>query len=147
MKHYELLLILKPTLTEEEVKTKVAFMKEVLEKNDGEIASIVEMGTRKLAYEIKKFERGIYVVYYFTAPAVAIKEIERVIRINEEIIKFMTVKFENKKDISNWEKLSKKVKEEPKKEVKEEPKEEPKKEVSEEVSEEATQEAKPEETE
>ncbi len=114
MKHYELLITLKPTLTEEESKSKVALMKEVLEKNGSEIASIVEMGTRKLAYAVQKFERGTYVVFYFKAPASSIAEIERVIRINEEIIKFMTVKFENKKEISHWEKLVNPTKEEPK---------------------------------
>lgn len=105
MRHYELLLIFKPTLTEEELKNKIDFTNKLIEENGGEIASILEMGTRKLAYEVKKFERGTYYVYYFKAPAASIKEIERVIRINEEIIKFMTIKFENKKEIASWEKL------------------------------------------
>jgi small subunit ribosomal protein S6 len=106
MRNYELLYVLKPTLTEEEVQTKVNFMREVLEKNGAEIVSTLEMGTRKLAYEVQKFERGTYFVVYFKAPTEAIKEVERIIRINEEIIKFMTVKFESKKEIANWEKLS-----------------------------------------
>ncbi len=126
MKHYELLLVFKPTLTEEECKAKVAFMKEVLEKNDANIASVVEMGTRKLAYEVKKFERGIYVIFYFTAPSSSIAEVERIVRINEEVIKFLTVKFENKKEISHWEKISSKKKEEVKEAKKEEPKTESK---------------------
>lgn len=112
MRHYELLIVLKPTLTEEEVQNKVTLMKEVLEKNGGEIASLVEMGTRKLAYSVNKFQRGTYFVFYFKAPSASIFEVERIIRINEEIIKFMTVKFENKKEIAHWEKLSKKIKEE-----------------------------------
>jgi small subunit ribosomal protein S6 len=106
MRHYELLFVLKPTLTEEEVQQKLNLMKEVLEKNGAEIASVLEMGTRRLAYEVQKFERGVYFVIYFTAPTAAIKEVERIIRINEEIIKFMTVKFEKKKELAHWEKLS-----------------------------------------
>ncbi|MBE0496721.1 MAG: 30S ribosomal protein S6 [Campylobacterales bacterium] len=106
MRHYELLFVLKPTLTEEEVQQKVGLMKEVLEKNGAEIASVLEMGTRRLAYEVQKFERGVYFVVYFTAPTAAIKEVERIIRINEEIIKFMTVKFEKKKELAHWEKLA-----------------------------------------
>lgn len=116
MKHYELLLILKPTLTEEEAQQRVALIKEVLEKNGGEVASTIEMGTRKLAYKIKKFERGTYFVFYFTAPPASISEIERIVRINEDIIRFMTVKYETKKEISHWEKLSKQIKDEPKEE-------------------------------
>ncbi len=117
MKHYELLFVLKPTLTEEEAQNKVALMKEVLEKNGAEIASLIQKGTRRLAYPIKKFERGIYVVIYFKAPATSILEIERLIRINEDIIKFMTVKFESKKEVTFWESLTKQVKDEPKKEA------------------------------
>ena len=110
MKHYELLFILKPTLTEEEVSAKVDFVKEILTKNGANIASVQSMGTRKLAYTVKKYERGTYFVVYFEAPTQAIAEVERIIRITEEIIKFLTVKFENKKEIAAWEKMSKVIK-------------------------------------
>jgi small subunit ribosomal protein S6 len=104
MRHYELLFVLRPTLTEEETKAKVDFIKEVLEKNGAKIAARQDIGIRKLAYSIKKFERGNYTVFYFQAPAGAISEIERIIRINEEIIKFLTVKYDNKKEVAHWEK-------------------------------------------
>lgn len=107
MRHYEVLFILKPTLNEDEVKAKVDFIKEVITKNGGEIASVIEMGTRKLAYEIKKYERGMYFVIYFKAPAQLISELVRNMRITEEIIRFLTVKYESKAEISAWEKLSK----------------------------------------
>jgi small subunit ribosomal protein S6 len=106
MRHYELLLVLKPTLTEEEVQQKSSLIKEVLEKNGAEVASVLEMGTRRLAYPVQKFERGTYFVFYFQAPSSSIKEIERIVRINEDIIKFMTIKFEKKKEIAHWEKLA-----------------------------------------
>lgn len=125
MKHYELLFVLKPTLTEEEIQNQVALLKEVLEKNGGEIVSIKEMGTRRLAYMVNKFERGIYFVFYFTAPATSISEIERIIRINEDIIKFMTVKFESKKEVQSWDILSKQKKEDSKKEPKPKAEKEP----------------------
>jgi small subunit ribosomal protein S6 len=104
MRHYELLFVLRPTLTEEEAKAKVDFIKEVLDKNGAEISARQDLGIRKLAYSVKKFERGNYTVFYFKAPAAAISEIERIIRINEEIIKFLTVKYENKKEVAYWEK-------------------------------------------
>ena len=112
MRHYELLVVLKPTLTVEELQAKQTFLKEILEKNGAVIAAKLEMGTRKLAYQIDKFERGTYVVFYFTAPTAAIAEVERIIRITEEFIRFMTVKFENQKELRFWnkqvEKLTKK---------------------------------------
>ncbi len=118
MRHYELLFVLKPTLTEEEIQAKTNFLKEVLEKNGAELSAVQDMGVRRLAYQIEKFERGYYVVFYFKAPASAIGEIERVIRITEEFIRFMSVKYENQKELGYWnkqvEKFSPKVsKEEP----------------------------------
>ncbi|HHD84179.1 MAG TPA: 30S ribosomal protein S6, partial [Campylobacteraceae bacterium] len=71
MRHYELLFVLKPTLTEEENKERFEHVRGILEKNGCEIASIDDMGVRKLAYEIDKHERGhYYVVYYKADPAV-----------------------------------------------------------------------------
>lgn len=112
MRHYELLVVFKPTLTVEELQAKQTFLKETLEKNGAVIAAKHEMGTRKLAYQIDKFERGAYVVFYFTAPTAAIAEVERIIRLAEDFIRFMTVKFENQKELRFWnkqvEKLTKK---------------------------------------
>ncbi|MFK5881823.1 MAG: 30S ribosomal protein S6 [Sulfurospirillum sp.] len=104
MRHYELLTVLKPTLTEEETKAKVNFLKEILEKNGAQIAAFQEMGTRRLAYPIQKLERGYYSVFYFTAPTSAIIEVERLIRITEEFIRFMSVKYENQKEMAYWNK-------------------------------------------
>lgn len=103
-RHYELLFVLKPTLAEEELQAKVGFLKEVLEKNGATIAALQEMGTRRLAYPVQKFERGFYGVFYFTAPTSAILEVERNLRISEDFIKFMTVKYERQKEIRHWNK-------------------------------------------
>lgn len=110
MKHYEVLFILKPTLTEDEIKERVDFVKEIITKNGGEVASVIEMGARKLAYTIDKYERGVYFVIYFTAPTSLIEELVRNLRYNEDVIRFLTVKYENKKEIAAWEKLSKGIK-------------------------------------
>ena len=117
MKHYEVLFILKPTLTEEEVNANLEFVKGVLTKNGAELETIVPMGTRKLAYKIKKYERGTYFVIYFKAPTILIAELERVLRITEEVIRFLIVKYESKKEIMAWEKLSRGIKQS-KKEIK-----------------------------
>ena len=112
MRHYELLVVVKPTLSVEELQAKLNFLNDILEKNGAVIAAKHEMGTRKLAYQIEKFERGTYTVFYFTAPTAAILEVERLIRLAEEFIRFMTVKFENQKELRFWnkqvEKLTKK---------------------------------------
>ena len=107
MKHYELLFVLKPTLTDEESAEKFDFVKSVLEKNGCEITSIDDMGVRKLAYKIDKFERGHYYVIYFKANPSVIDEILRNLRYTEEIIRFLNIKYENKKEIAQWEKMAK----------------------------------------
>lgn len=104
-RNYELLFVLKPTLAEEEVQTQRDSLKSILEKNGAQIDAFQDMGTRKLAYEVKKFERGHYGVFYFTAPTSAILEVERNLRINEDVIKFMSVKYENQKELRHWNKL------------------------------------------
>lgn len=54
--------------------------------------------------------KEVYYVVYFTAPTALIAELTRNIRYNENIIRFLTVKYENKKEIEAWEKLSKGIK-------------------------------------
>ncbi len=141
MRHYELLVVIKPTLTEEESSARADFLKELLEKNGAEIESIDDMGIKNLAYEVKKNKRGHYFVYYFKAPASAIAEIERIIRITEDIIKFLSVKYESKKEVVFWEQLAGKAKKATEaKKAKEEPKAESKTEtVTEEKAEEKSE--------
>ena len=109
MKHYELMFVVKPTLTAEEIATQVATVKASIEKTGGEIVATDDMGMRKLAYEVNKNNRGYYTVYYFkTAPA-AILEIERLLRLNENVLKFLTIKFEKKRELAGWEGMVAKV--------------------------------------
>ncbi len=110
MRHYETLFVLKPTLTDEEKKARFEFIKEVIQNNGGEIVATEDVGMRKLAYPIQKFERGHYYIIYFKAPAPAVRELERIYRITEDIIRFLTIKYETKKDISAWEKMVERAK-------------------------------------
>ena len=107
VKHYETVFVLKATLTEEEAAKEINNIKSVLENNGAEIASVKEIGVRELAYEVDKQKRGNYTICYFKAPTSTIAELERNYRINENVIKFITVKYENKREIANWEKQSK----------------------------------------
>ncbi len=110
MRHYETLFVLKPTLTEEEAKAKFEFIKDVIKNNGGEIVATEDIGVRKLAYPIEKFERGHYYIIYFKAPASAVRELERIYRITEDVIRFLTIKYETKKDIQAWEKMVERAK-------------------------------------
>lgn len=106
LKHYETMFILKPTLTEEETKAQIELVKANIEKNGGEIVACDDMGSRQLAYEIEKNKRGYYFVIYFKSPTNAILELERNYRINEQILRFIFIKYENKKEVAAWTKMS-----------------------------------------
>jgi small subunit ribosomal protein S6 len=98
--------IVKPTLTEEETKAQIDTVKANIEKNGGEIVACDDMGTRDLAYEIEKNKRGYYFVIYFKAPSDSITELERTYRVNENIMRFIFVKYENKAEIKQWTAMS-----------------------------------------
>ncbi len=110
MRKYENLVIVKPTLTAEEIQATLSTVEEVITSNGGEIAATSPMGMRKLAYPINKNERGyFYVIYYSIAPA-AIAEIERRFRINEDLLRFVTIKYDSKREVTAFEALVEKAK-------------------------------------
>ena len=106
IRHYETMFIVKPTLTSEEIQAQIGLVTSNIEKNGGTIASIDDMGSRELAYEIQKNRRGYYYLVYFTAPTEAVLELERNYRINENILRFIFVKHESKIEISRWTAMS-----------------------------------------
>ncbi|MDD3007638.1 MAG: 30S ribosomal protein S6 [Arcobacter sp.] len=106
IKHYETMFILKPTLTEEETVAQIDGIKAILEKNGAEIAAVENVGIRELAYEIEKCKRGYYYVIYFKGNPSGIAEIERNYRNNENVIRFIFIKYESKKEVVSWTKMS-----------------------------------------
>jgi len=113
MRHYENLVIVKPTLTEEETKASIAAIEEVLTSNGAEIIARDEMGTRKLAYPIAKNERGYFHVVYYTMAPASIAEVERRFRINEDLLRFVTIKYDSKREVAAWNDLVAKTKTKP----------------------------------
>lgn len=91
--NYESVLILKGTYTEDEYKKA---LNEIIEKIKKliEIEKVDEKGLRKLAYEVKENKTGYYVVIYYKATSEDVLETERLYRINEDVIKFLTVRKE-----------------------------------------------------
>ena len=109
MRAYENLIIIKPTLTEEEIQNQYDLIDETISANKGEIVERLKMGLRNLAYEIKKQKRGYYYIIYFKMDPKNISEIERIYKINENILKYVTIKYDSKKEVKNWEKLIEKA--------------------------------------
>ena len=93
MNKYESVIIVNPNLEEESVKNLVKKFSDLI-NTDGTVASVEEMGKRKLAYEIKKQKEGFYIVFKFEAKPELISELERNYRITDEVMKFIVIKEE-----------------------------------------------------
>ncbi|MBI3994591.1 MAG: 30S ribosomal protein S6 [Nitrospirae bacterium] len=89
---YESIFIIRPNLTDEEVAKVVEKMKGVVEKNGGSILQAENWGKRKLAYEVEKEKKGTYIVFRFKGDGKVINDLEHTYRMEDSIIKFLTVK-------------------------------------------------------
>jgi small subunit ribosomal protein S6 len=102
---YETLFVVKPTLTDEETATQIAKIKEIIAKEGAELLATDDMGMRKLAYEVEKNARGYYTVLFYKAEGTLITELERNLKINEDVLKFLTVKYVKNKELTQFNKL------------------------------------------
>ena len=91
MNKYESVIIVNPNLDEAGLKALEDKFTGLINEN-GKVESVENMGKRKLAYNIQKFSEGTYMLFNFEAKPDSIKEIERVYRITDDIIKFIVVK-------------------------------------------------------
>jgi len=105
MNCYETLFVVKPTLTEEEIAAQITKVKDVLAKEGAELVGTDDMGMRKLAYPVQKNDRGYYTILFYKAEGTVITELERNLKINEEVIKFLTVRYSNTKEMTQFNKL------------------------------------------
>ena len=96
MRTYELLLILNPTLTEEERAAAMERINTLVRENGSEPDNVEEWGKRKLAYEIDKMNDGDYVLYEFKADPANIAEVDRVLGITDAVVRFIIVKRDDK---------------------------------------------------
>ena len=95
MRKYETIFILHPSLDEEAVKTNIEKFKGVIENGGGTIENVDFWGKRKLAYEIAKVNEGFYTLINFEANTELPKELDRVFRITDGVIRHIVVKQEN----------------------------------------------------
>ena len=98
MNKYESVLIARQDLGASQVSNLVDSLKEVVSAQGGEVVRVDNWGLKNLAYRIKKNRKGHYVLLNISAPAQAVAEYERVMRVNEDIIRYMTVKVEEFSD-------------------------------------------------
>ena len=92
MRSYELMFVVIPTVTDEDLDKLVAQMEGAVSAAGGEVTSTDRMGKRKLAYRIARFEEGIYILLRIQGTGEMIKELERRLKVTDSVIRFVTVR-------------------------------------------------------
>lgn len=91
---YEHIFMARQDVTPQQVEAMVDQYKGVIEQNGGSIEKTEMWGVKSLAYRIKKNRKAHFTMFNLNAPAPAVAEMERQMRINEDILRFMTIKVE-----------------------------------------------------
>ncbi|HWR92188.1 MAG TPA: 30S ribosomal protein S6 [Desulfobacterales bacterium] len=99
MRRYETFIILDPDLTAEQRLPVIDRVRDILTQMSGFLIRIDEWGSRKLAYTIAKKERGYYVRFDFCGTGQLVNEMERFYRIDERVLKHMSVLLDQSPDI------------------------------------------------
>lgn len=92
MPYYECVYIARSDIAASQVDTLTADLKKIIDDNGGEVTKTEYWGLKSLAYRIKKNRKGHYSLLNLDAPADALKEMERNMRLNEDIIRYMSVR-------------------------------------------------------
>jgi small subunit ribosomal protein S6 len=91
---YEHVLLVRQDATPQQVEALTEQMKTVVETGGGKVAKIEQWGLRSLAYRIRKNRKAHYALLNIDAPHAAVAEMERQLKINEDVLRFLTVKVE-----------------------------------------------------
>ncbi len=91
---YEIMFIVRPDVEEADLDKLIEGFSANITSGGGEVKSVEKMGRRRLAYTVRKFNDGFYVLLNVGAPGSLIGEIERRLRVSEPVIKFITVRMD-----------------------------------------------------
>ncbi len=92
MRKMETLVLLSPEITVEQREQTIATLSEVITREGGKLLEVDQWGMKDLAYPVQKQMRGFYVRFEYIAPNQLVAELERIIRIQDTIFKFITVR-------------------------------------------------------
>lgn len=93
---YEVTYILRPQLEEAEVDERANAVADLVKNNGGEIVTLEKLGKKRLAYEIADLREGIYVVMGFRSEAATAKELERQLRLREDVVRALMVRLDKR---------------------------------------------------
>ena len=89
---YELMFIVRPDMTDEDLDKLISTLQAAVPTAGGTVKSVDKMGKRRLAYTVRRFHEGVYVLLVVEGGGAMIHELERRLRVSEPVIKFLTVR-------------------------------------------------------
>ena len=94
MRNYEIIFIVRPDATEEDVEKLISQMEGVVTGTGGKLEKVEKMGRRRLAYRVAKQREGIYVLFRLQGSGDTVKEFERRLKVIDTVIKYMTIRID-----------------------------------------------------
>lgn len=91
---YELMFIVRPDMAEEDQDKLLSTLEAAVAASGGQVKNVERMGKRRLAYTVRKFNDGIYVLLTVEGSGGMVRELERRLRVTEPVIKFLTVRID-----------------------------------------------------
>jgi small subunit ribosomal protein S6 len=91
---YELMFIVRPDMADEDLDKLIANLESTVTSASGSIKSVDRMGKRRLAYMVRKFREGLYILMTIEGAGAVVHELERRLRVTEPVIKFITVRID-----------------------------------------------------
>lgn len=92
--NYESVFIAVPTISEEGMENLVGNFEEIIRSHGGNLTATNRWGKKRLAYEIKKFNEGIYTQFEYEGDGALVAELERKFRLSDSVIRYLTIKLE-----------------------------------------------------
>ncbi len=92
---YEIMIVISPESDEETIDGVVSKCKDIIETREGNVIDVNKWGRRKLAYEVEDFTEGFYMLINFSGTSAIGEELERVLKLSEQVIRYLIVRQED----------------------------------------------------
>lgn len=103
---YETIVVLHPEMTEEEAEASLQTIVRFVEGKEGEIIRVDRAGKRRLAYPVRKQRYGYYDLLHYRVTATVPAELERAFRLNERVLRYLTVRYEKEEQLTGFTRLA-----------------------------------------
>ncbi len=100
-REYELVFIIRPDVADEDIETIKDRSRGIIDDGDGNVLDVDDWGKRRLAYEIQDYGKGHFVLFNYLGTTEIVNELERTLRIDDSVMRFLTVKLGDRIDVES----------------------------------------------